>query len=78
MVETLNLLLETQKAPIQVLEDFPSRVVVLIFKDSVVVEASLVATLRVMQQEAPGLFSDFEVYVAPDRAEAARIGYHKI
>jgi thymidylate synthase (FAD) len=37
-----------------------------------------VATLRIMQQEAPGLFSDFEVYVAPDRAEAARIGYHKI
>jgi thymidylate synthase (FAD) len=37
-----------------------------------------VATLRIMQKEAPGLFSDFETYVAPDRAEAARIAYHKI
>ncbi|MEI6814023.1 MAG: FAD-dependent thymidylate synthase [bacterium] len=37
-----------------------------------------VATLRIMQQEAPGMFSDFETYIAPDRAEAARIGYHKI
>ncbi|MCX5765219.1 MAG: FAD-dependent thymidylate synthase [Gemmatimonadetes bacterium] len=37
-----------------------------------------VATLRIMQNEAPGMFSDFETYIAPDRAEAARIGYHKI
>lgn len=37
-----------------------------------------VMTLRIMQQEAPGMFSDFETYVAPDRAEAARIAYHKI
>ncbi len=37
-----------------------------------------VATLRIMQKEAPGMFSDFETYVAPDRAEAARIAYHKI
>ncbi|MBI1722679.1 MAG: FAD-dependent thymidylate synthase [Gemmatimonadetes bacterium] len=37
-----------------------------------------VACLRVLQQEAPGLFSDFEIYVAEDRAEAARVGYHKV
>ena len=37
-----------------------------------------VATLRVLQVEAPGLFSDFETYVADDRAEAARIAYHKV
>lgn len=37
-----------------------------------------VACLRVLQQEAPGLFSDFEIYVAEDRAEAARVTYHKV
>ena len=37
-----------------------------------------VAVLRLLQQEAPGLFSDFEVYVAEDRREAARISYHKV
>ena len=37
-----------------------------------------VMTLRIMQKEAPGLFSDFETYIATDRAEAARIAYHKI
>jgi thymidylate synthase (FAD) len=37
-----------------------------------------VAVLRVLQGEAPGLFSDFEVYAADDRVEAARIGYHKV
>ena len=37
-----------------------------------------VATLRIMQNEAPGMFSDFETYIAHDRAEAARIAYHKI
>lgn len=37
-----------------------------------------VAVLRLLQQEAPGLFSDFEVYVAEDRREAARIRYHKV
>ena len=36
------------------------------------------AVLRVMQGEAPGLFSDFEVYQAEDRKEAARILYHKV
>jgi thymidylate synthase (FAD) len=37
-----------------------------------------VAVLRLLQREAPGLFSDFEFYVAEDRREAARIGYHKV
>jgi thymidylate synthase (FAD) len=37
-----------------------------------------VAALRVLQREAPGFFTDFEVYTADDRAEAARIGYHKV
>jgi thymidylate synthase (FAD) len=34
--------------------------------------------LRVLQQEAPAFFNDFEVYTATDRAESARISYHKI
>ena len=34
--------------------------------------------LRLLQKEAAGFFSDFEVYTAEDRAEAARIGYHKV
>jgi thymidylate synthase (FAD) len=37
-----------------------------------------VAALRILQVEAPGLFSDLEVYTAPDRVEAARIAYHKV
>jgi thymidylate synthase (FAD) len=37
-----------------------------------------IAVLRVLQQEAPGFFSDFEVYTAEDRREAARVGYHKV
>jgi len=37
-----------------------------------------VGVLRVLQKEAPGFFSDFEVYVAPDRVEAAKVGYHKV
>lgn len=36
------------------------------------------AVLRVLQAEAPGFFSDFETYVAADRAESARIAYHKV
>ena len=39
---------------------------------------SPVAVLRTMQAEAPAFFSDFEIYVAADRVEAARIGYHKV
>jgi thymidylate synthase (FAD) len=37
-----------------------------------------IAALRVLQREAAAFFSDFEVYVAADRAEAARIAYHKV
>jgi thymidylate synthase (FAD) len=37
-----------------------------------------IAVLRVLQQEAPAFFSDFEVYVAEDRREAARVHYHKV
>ena len=37
-----------------------------------------VAALRVLQQEAPGFFSDFQIYEGADRREAARIGYHKV
>jgi thymidylate synthase (FAD) len=37
-----------------------------------------VAALRLLQAEAPAFFSDFEIYVAPDRREAARVNYHKV
>ena len=37
-----------------------------------------IAILRILQQEAPGFFSDFEIYLADDRREAARISYHKV
>jgi thymidylate synthase (FAD) len=37
-----------------------------------------IAVLRLLQQEAPGFFSDFDIYVADDRREAAKIGYHKV
>jgi thymidylate synthase (FAD) len=37
-----------------------------------------VAALRLLQQEAPAFFSDFEVYVSEDRREAARLTYHKV
>ena len=37
-----------------------------------------VGVLRVLQHEAPGLFSDFETYVGEDRVEAARIAFHKV
>jgi thymidylate synthase (FAD) len=37
-----------------------------------------VMVLRLLQREAPGFFSDFEVYVAADRREAARLTYHKV
>ncbi len=36
------------------------------------------ACLRELQREAPALFSDFEIYVAEDRQEAARVAYHKV
>ena len=37
-----------------------------------------VVALRLFQREAPGFFSDFEIYMADDRREAARIAYHKV
>lgn len=37
-----------------------------------------VAIVRVLQEEAPGFFSDFEIYQAEDRCDAARLGYHKV
>jgi thymidylate synthase (FAD) len=37
-----------------------------------------VSVLRLLAQEAPGFFSDFEIYVGEDRREAARIAYHKV
>jgi thymidylate synthase (FAD) len=37
-----------------------------------------VAILRTLQEEAPAFFSDFEVYTAEDRREAARLIYHKV
>jgi len=37
-----------------------------------------IACLRVLQREAPALFSDFAIYTADDRHEAARVTYHKV
>jgi thymidylate synthase (FAD) len=34
--------------------------------------------LRTLQSEAPGFFSDFEIYVAEDQREAARPAHHKV
>jgi thymidylate synthase (FAD) len=34
--------------------------------------------VRILQSEAPGFFSDFEIYQAADRLDAARISYHKV
>ena len=37
-----------------------------------------IVVLRLLQDEAPGFFSDFEIYQAADRQDAARIAYHKV
>jgi thymidylate synthase (FAD) len=37
-----------------------------------------VTMLRVLGREAPAFFSDFEIYEAEDRREAARISYHNV
>jgi thymidylate synthase (FAD) len=42
------------------------------------IRRAAVAILRVLQREAPAFFSDFEIYDAADRREAARITYHKV
>jgi thymidylate synthase (FAD) len=37
-----------------------------------------IAVLRLLQREAGALFSDFEIYVADDKQETARVAYHKV
>jgi thymidylate synthase (FAD) len=37
-----------------------------------------IAIIHILKQEAPAFFSDFEVYEAGDRREAARSGFHKV
>ncbi len=37
-----------------------------------------VAMLKLLTKETPAFFSDFEIYQAEDRLEAARIVYHKV
>ncbi len=37
-----------------------------------------VEIVRILQREAPGFFSDFEIYQAADRLDDARISYHKV
>jgi thymidylate synthase (FAD) len=37
-----------------------------------------VAIIRVLAREAPAFFSDFEIYTAEDRREAARTEHHKV
>jgi thymidylate synthase (FAD) len=37
-----------------------------------------VACLRLLQREAGALFSDFEIYVADDKQESAKVAYHKV
>ena len=42
------------------------------------IRRTAVAVLRLLSAEAPALFSDFEIYEAADRREAARVAYHKV
>jgi len=42
------------------------------------IRRAAVAVLRLLSTEAPALFSDFEIYEAADRREAARVAYHKV
>jgi thymidylate synthase (FAD) len=42
------------------------------------IRRAAVAILRILQAGAPGFFSDFEIYQADDRREAARLAYHKV
>jgi len=42
------------------------------------IRRAAVAVLRLLSREAPALFSDFEIYEADDRREAARVAYHKV
>jgi thymidylate synthase (FAD) len=42
------------------------------------IRRSAIVMLKLLQRETPGFFSDFEIYQAEDRREAARIVYHKV
>jgi thymidylate synthase (FAD) len=42
------------------------------------IRRAAIALLRLLTSEAPAFFSDFEIYVADDRKEAARVIYHKV
>lgn len=42
------------------------------------IRRAAVKIIRMLQAEAPAFFSDFEVYVAEDRREAARVMHHKV
>ncbi|HET7630952.1 MAG TPA: FAD-dependent thymidylate synthase [Gemmatimonadaceae bacterium] len=42
------------------------------------IRRAALAILRLLQAEAPGFFSDFEIYPADDRQDAARIAFHKV
>jgi len=37
-----------------------------------------IVIIRIMKQEAPAFFSDFDVFMAEDQREAARAEYHKV
>src|SRR2546426_558402 len=37
-----------------------------------------IACLRVLRDEAAALFADFEIYLADDKHDAARVAYHKV
>jgi thymidylate synthase (FAD) len=37
-----------------------------------------VSCLRVLQQEAPALFADFQIYETAEGGEAGRVGFHKV
>jgi thymidylate synthase (FAD) len=42
------------------------------------IRRAAIEILRVLQREAEGFFSDFEIYQADDRRDAARVTYHKV
>jgi len=42
------------------------------------IRRAAIAMLRLLSCEAPGFFSDFEIYEGDDRREAARVIYHKV
>ena len=42
------------------------------------IRRAAIAVLRLLQSEAPGFFSDFEIYQGEDRRDAARVVYHKV